>query len=215
MTKLEAIDCLLNPGVIAIVRATAETNFPTLCDALIQGGVRAVEMTLTTPGAMDALRSVPASIRAELAVGVGTVLNVEQAREAIGAGARFVVSPVLRPEVVGYCREKGVVSICGAYTPTECQLAHELGADYVKLFPADGLRPTFIKSVLAPLPHLKIIPTGGITAENAASFLKAGCVAVAAGTSLVSNDLLEKGDWAALTLRARAFIGAMPERKLP
>ena len=148
-------------------------------------------------------------------VGVGSVLDASSARSAIDAGARFVVTPVLRPAVVEICRELGVPVICGAFSPTEALAAHESGADFIKIFPADIGGPGFVCSLLAPLPMLRINPTGGITAANCGAFIRAGCVAVGAGSSLVSDDLLEQQDWARLTAKAREFVTAVREARGP
>ncbi|MST00793.1 MAG: 2-dehydro-3-deoxyphosphogluconate aldolase, partial [Pedosphaera sp.] len=141
-------------------------------------------------------------------IGVGTVLDVATCRAAIEAGAQFVVSPIVRPELVPACHAAGVPVMLGAYTPTEAQLAHEAGADFVKVFPADGLGPKFIRNLLAPLPHLRIVPTGGVDLNNIADFLKAGCAAVGAGGSLISAKILETDDWTELTRVAKEFVAA-------
>lgn len=209
MTKQEAVDFLLSPGIIAIVRSRSSASLADVAEALYAGGVRAIEATMTTPGATESVRSVRPEIKSKMAVGVGTVLTVEAAQDAVGAGAAFIVSPVVRLDVVAACVEMGVPIACGAFTPTEALAAHEAGADFVKIFPADVGGPAYIKSLLAPLPFLRIIPTGGVTPETCGAFMKAGCVALGAGTKLVSDDILESGDWGRLTERARAFVDAV------
>ena len=146
-------------------------------------------------------------------MGVGTVLDTETCRAAILAGAQFVVTPVCRPEIIQMSRRYDKPVVCGAYTPTEALTAHEAGADFIKLFPADGLGPKYIQNLLAPLPMLRIIPTGGVTVENAGDFLRAGCVALGVGSSLIAKEFVAKKDWAALTARARAFVDAVAEVK--
>ena len=160
---------------------------------------------MTTPNALDVIKDVTARFGEKILMGVGSVLDPETARAAILAGAEFVVTPVTRPEVIRLCNRYGKPIASGAFTPTECLLAHESGADFVKLFPAEFAGPAYIKSVLAPLPMLRIIPTGGVTPQTTAAFLEAGCVALGAGSALVSKEILASGDWAKLTARTREF----------
>jgi 2-dehydro-3-deoxyphosphogluconate aldolase/(4S)-4-hydroxy-2-oxoglutarate aldolase len=141
-------------------------------------------------------------------VGAGTLLTESQAGAAVDAGAEFLVSPVLRPELMTVALAAETPILLGAYTPTECQAAHELGADFVKLFPADTLGPSYIRSLRAPLPHLRLVPTGGVTVDNVAEFLAAGCAAVGVGSSLLRNDWIEAGRWAELSALASRFIAA-------
>ena len=139
-------------------------------------------------------------------MGVGTVLDAQTCREAIEAGAEFVVSPVLRPEIAKTAHAFDRPVMLGAYTPTEAQLAHEAGADFVKIFPADGLGPNYIRALRAPLPHLRIVPTGGVDLNTAVDFLKAGCAALGVGSSLVSSQLLRDADWPEVTRLAAEFV---------
>lgn len=208
MTREETLEAMWDPGVIAIVRSKAPVEFGPVCAALDAGGIRAIEVTMTTPGALDALDAVPSTVRGRLALGVGSVLGIEDAQRALGAGAGFLVTPVLRLDVVALCRERGVPVVCGAFTPTEAQTAHEAGADAVKIFPAEVGGPSAIKSMLGPLPHLRIVPTGGVTLETCRAFLDAGCVALGVGGGLVSEPVLERRDWAELERRAAAFVAA-------
>jgi 2-dehydro-3-deoxyphosphogluconate aldolase/(4S)-4-hydroxy-2-oxoglutarate aldolase len=207
--KQELIDRLIEAKIIAVVRAKNSASLIQIAAALYDGGIRAIETTLTTPGAIDSIRSLPEEWRTKMLIGIGTVLDACDTREAIGAGANFVVTPVVRPEVVTVCNELNVPVACGAFTPTEALAAHEAGADFVKLFPAEAVGPAYIKAILAPLPFLKIIPTGGVTPENCRIFLDAGCVALGAGSRLVSTEILDRQDWAGLTQRAREFTEAL------
>jgi 2-dehydro-3-deoxyphosphogluconate aldolase / (4S)-4-hydroxy-2-oxoglutarate aldolase len=204
------IDCgiqrLINPGVIAVVRARQSAQVLPLSRALLAGGVIAIEITLTTPNAVEAIRETASALGAEAFIGVGTVLDTASCVAAISAGARFVVSPVLRPELVPIAHAGGCPIMLGAYTPTEAQQAHEAGADFVKIFPADGLGPAYIKALRAPLPHLRIVPTGGVDLNTAPAFLEAGCAALGVGSSLVSNQILDANAWSELTSLARAFV---------
>lgn len=207
-SKAEIIARLTDPGIIAVVRAkTTEQALP-LTEALVAGGVIAVEITMTTPNAIAAIREASQKFGTRALIGVGTVLDAETCRAAIAAGAEFVVSPITRPEIAkaALAAEKPVM--LGAYTPTEAQLAFEAGADFIKIFPADGLGPNYIKALRAPLPHLRIVPTGGVDLHNVADFLKAGCAALGVGSSLVSAKILNEGNWSELTRLAGEFVKA-------
>lgn len=199
---------MLNPGVIAVVRARSGEQVLPLTQALIEGGILAIEITMTTPNALEGIAAAKKRFGAEAVIGVGTVLNAETCRQAVAAGAEFVVSPITRAEIAVAAREADRPVMLGAYTPTEAQNAYETGCDFVKLFPADNLGPAYIKAIRAPLPHLKIVPTGGVTLLTIAEFFKAGCPAVGAGSSLISSAVLEKNDWAALTRSATDFATA-------
>lgn len=199
------VDRILATGLVAIVRARSAEQILPLTEALLAGGIECVEVTMTTPDALGAIRRAAAHFGSRALIGVGTVLTSGIARDAIAAGAQYVVTPIARAEIVEASHALGKPVMLGAYTPTEAQLAHEAGADFVKLFPADGLGPGYIKALRAPLPHLRIVPTGGVDLNTAAGFLKAGCAALGVGSSLVSAQILENADWAELTRVARAF----------
>jgi len=207
-TKAEIISRLVKPGIIAVVRAQKAEQVPPLCEALLAGGVLAIEITMTTPNALAAIRDARARFAERALIGVGTVLDAKTCQAAIDAGAEFVVTPICRIELVKLAQAADRPIMLGAYTPTEAQLAHEAGADFVKIFPADTLGPGFIRSLRAPLPHLKIVPTGGVDVGNVAEFLKAGCAALGVGSSLVSTKILADADWPELTRRAKQFVKA-------
>ena len=213
MTHSDLSQRLLESGIIAILRAESSDQLLEAAQALVDGGVTAMEVTMTTPDALGVIRDACAKFGDRILMGVGTVLNEGMCVSAILAGAQFVVTPVTKLEIILAAHRYGRPVVSGAYTPTECLAAHEAGADFVKLFPADALGPAYIKSIRAPLPMLRIIPTGGVTPETAAGFLEAGCVALGAGTSLVSREILEKRDWAALTVRAEKFVSAVREAR--
>lgn len=207
-TKSEIISLLTNPGIIAVVRAQKAEQVLPLSEALIAGGVIAIEITMTTPNAIAAIREASQALGARALIGVGTVLDGDTCRAAIAAGAEFVVSPICRLELIPIAFAAHRPIMLGAYTPTEAQRAHEAGSDFVKIFPADGLGPGYIKALRAPLPHLRIVPTGGVDVHNVADFLNAGCAAVGVGSSLVATKLLQEGNWAELTRRAAEFLKA-------
>lgn len=207
-TKSQIIERLLNPGIIAVVRAKRADQVIPLAEALLAGGVIAVEITMTTPNAIEAIREASAKLGDRALIGVGTVLDEATCQAAIDAGAQFVVSPICRRELIAVAHKAGKPTMIGSYTPTEAQLAHEAGSDFIKIFPADCLGPNYIKALRAPLPHLKIVPTGGVDLKTIGDFLKAGCAAVGAGSSLISKEILENDDWAELTRRAMEFVKA-------
>ncbi|MBU6401149.1 MAG: bifunctional 4-hydroxy-2-oxoglutarate aldolase/2-dehydro-3-deoxy-phosphogluconate aldolase [Verrucomicrobia bacterium] len=213
--KAHIISALTHPGIIAVVRARKPEHVLPLSDALIAGGVLAIEITMTTPNAIEAIRAARQHLGDRGLIGVGTVLDVATCQAALAAGAQFVVSPILRPDLVTVAHAADRPVMLGAYTPTEAQLAHEAGADFIKIFPADGLGPGYIKALLAPLPHLRIVPTGGVDLDTAADFLRAGCTALGVGSALVSTQILAEENWAELTRRARAFVSVVRSVALP
>lgn len=204
---------MLNPGVVAIIRADSSAQLVDAAHALVAGGVTCMEVTMTTPNALQVITDVRTALGSKILMGVGTILDTETARMALYAGAEFVVTPVMRPDVVALCSRYSVPIACGAYTPTEALAAHEAGADFIKIFPADGLGPGYIRAIRAPLPQLEIIPTGGVDVSTAGDFIRAGCVAVAAGSSLVSRDILKNADWEKLSATARAMVQAVTDAR--
>jgi 2-dehydro-3-deoxyphosphogluconate aldolase / (4S)-4-hydroxy-2-oxoglutarate aldolase len=211
--RADLVTRLLNPGIIAVVRAQKAEQALPVTEALLAGGVIAVEITMTTPNAIEAIRATKQAVGARGLIGVGTVLDATTCEAALQAGAEFVVSPILRPELVALAHAEERPVMLGAYTPTEAQLAHEAGADFIKIFPADGLGPAYIKGIRAPLPHLRIVPTGGVDLDTAAAFLKAGCAALGVGSSLVSAQILRDAHWSELTRLARAFVEVARQAK--
>lgn len=207
-SKSEIISSLLNPGIIAVVRAKSSAQILPLTEALLAGGIMAVEITMTTPNALSAIAEASREFGERALIGVGTVLDARTCHQAIDAGALFVVSPITRTELVQAAQAAGRPVMLGAYTPTEAQLAHEAGADFIKIFPADGLGPGYIKALCAPLPHLRIVPTGGVNLHNVSDFLKAGSAALGVGSSLLSEQILRDSNWAELTALAAKFVEA-------
>jgi 2-dehydro-3-deoxyphosphogluconate aldolase/(4S)-4-hydroxy-2-oxoglutarate aldolase len=194
--------------VIAIIRADSPDGLLDCARALAAGGLTNIELTMTTPGAIDMLAKAAAELPG-LLFGLGTVLDPDTARAGILAGAKFIVTPAFRPEVIAVCRRRGVPVIPGALTPTEIVAAWEAGADAVKVFPAEFFGPAYIKSVKAPLPQIDLVPTGGVTPETIGEFLKAGAIAGAAGSALVDGKSLKEKNWAAITAKAQAFVKAV------
>ena len=205
-SRAEIISLLTKPGIIAVVRTDKTEQVPFICEALLAGGVIALEITFTVPNALEAIREANRRFGSQALVGAGTVLNAAACRDAIAAGAEFVVSPITKLEIVEAAHAADKPVMLGAYTPTEAQTAHEAGADFIKIFPADKLGPSYIKALRAPLPHLKIVPTGGVDLNTATDFLKAGCAALGVGGSLLTTEILKTSNWPELTRLARSFV---------
>jgi 2-dehydro-3-deoxyphosphogluconate aldolase/(4S)-4-hydroxy-2-oxoglutarate aldolase len=206
MEKIEKLNLIRKTGVIAIMRAQNPGQLIAAADAIQKGGVRVMEVTMTTPGALNVIAEAVQRYGREALFGAGTVLDPETARSAILAGAGFVVAPTLRLEVIALCNRYGIPVIPGCFTPTEMLTAWEAGADMIKLFPADVGGPALIKALLAPLPQLQIIPVGGVDLKTAAAFIKNGAVALGVGGGLINQKLLDAGNMDELTRRAAAFV---------
>lgn len=200
---------IVRSGALAVVRLPRADDVLPAARALREGGVSAVEVTMTVPGALDAIERLAREMGGDVLVGVGSVLDAETARRAVQAGARFVVSPVFDAEVVAETQRQGAAALPGAFTPAEILRAHRAGADLVKVFPSDSLGPSFIQGVLAPMPFLRLVPTGGVTPANAGEWIRAGAAAVGLGGALVDPALVAKGDWRMITRLARQTADAV------
>jgi len=206
MTKTEKLDLIRQTGVIAIMRAQGSDQLIAAADAIQAGGVRAIEVTMNTPGALRVIEEASKRYGEEVLFGAGTVLDAETARAAILAGADFVVSPSLNLDMLAMCNRYSIPLTPGCYTPTEMLKAWEAGADMVKLFPASVGGPSLIKAIRAPLPQLEIVPVGGVNLDTAADFIRNGAAALGVGSDLVSQKLLDERNMEELTRRAAAFI---------
>lgn len=209
MNRLETLDRILGTGVVAVVRLHSSDRLLQVARAIAAGGVTAIEFTMTTPGAIETLARASGEMDDDVVLGAGTVLDGPTARAAILAGARFIVSPTLSRETIETCHRYDVVVIPGAYTPTEILTAWEFGADLVKVFPATGLGPRYFKDVLAPLPQVRLVPTGGVDLETAGPFIDAGAAAIAVGSNLVDPRAIASGEFDSLTEKAEAFRAAV------
>ena len=212
MKKEAILSKMRTEKVVALIRADSPDVLLDCAKALAEGGLTSIELTMTTPGALRMLEKASAELP-DFLFGLGTVLDAETARAGILSGAKFVVTPALRPDVITLCRRYSVPIFCGAFTPTEIVNAWEAGADAAKVFPAEFFGPAYIKSIKAPLPHIELLPTGGVNAENVGEFLKAGAFATAAGSSLVDAKSLKEKNWAAITAKAKAFVAAVAAAK--
>jgi 2-dehydro-3-deoxyphosphogluconate aldolase / (4S)-4-hydroxy-2-oxoglutarate aldolase len=206
MTENPVVRAIEEAGVVAVIRMRDATRLHAVVSAISDGGVRALEVTMTVPDAVDLIRELASALPAGFLVGAGTVLDPETAGRVIKAGAQFVVSPVFRPSVIDACHAKGVAVMPGCFTPTEILSAWEAGADIVKVFPATALGPGFFKDLRGPLPQVKLMPTGGVTVENAGDWIRAGAAAVGVGTALIDAKAVAAGDYDVLRTRAERIV---------
>jgi 2-dehydro-3-deoxyphosphogluconate aldolase/(4S)-4-hydroxy-2-oxoglutarate aldolase len=208
MTKEEQLRRIEETGIVAVIRTQDGDELVSICEALVEGGMVAVEITMTSPGATEAIYKASKILKGRAIIGAGSVLDPETARIAMLAGADFIVSPIFNKDVIALCKRYGKIVIPGAFSPTEILTAWEAGADVVKVFPATKLGPAFFKDVRGPLPQVKLTPTGGVNIDNLGEFLKAGAVFVGVGSALVSKSIVAAKDWAALTRLAADYIAA-------
>jgi len=193
--------------VIPVVRANSADEAMRAIDAIREGGISILEITMTVPGAINVIEQVFARYGNEALVGAGTVLDPETAKACISAGARFVVSPSLNVDTIAYCRSQEIVIMPGALTPTEVVQAWTAGADFVKVFPAGAVGgASYIKSLKAPLPQIELVPTGGVSLKTAADFIRAGAAALGVGADLVDVKAIREGQAALITERAKQFV---------
>ncbi len=209
INKADKLELIRETGVIAIMRARRADQLIAAADALQTGGVRVIEVTMTTPGALGVIETAAGRYGEQILFGAGSVLDAESARTAILAGAGFIVAPTMSLETINLCQRYSIPVMPGCYTPTEMLTAWEAGADMLKLFPADVGGPNLIKAIRAPLPQLEIVPVGGVNLDTAAEFIRQGAAALGVGSSLINQKLLDTGDMAELTRRAGAFIEAV------
>jgi 2-dehydro-3-deoxyphosphogluconate aldolase/(4S)-4-hydroxy-2-oxoglutarate aldolase len=196
-------------GIVAIIRMKEPDKVRAVVDAIAEGGIRTLEVTMTVPGAVELIRQLAPSLPAGFVLGAGTVLDVETVGRVVDAGARFVVSPVFRPAVIAACHARDVAAMPGCFTPTEILEAWDLGADVVKVFPATALGPSYLKDVRAPLPQVKLMPTGGVTLDNAGEWIRAGAVAVGVGTALLDTKAIAAGDFRVLRANAERIVASV------
>lgn len=213
MTKGEQLRLMEETGVVAVIRTQDGGELVSICEALVAGGVLAVEITMTSPGALEAIYQASKVLGGKAIIGAGSVLDGETARAALLAGADFLVSPVLRQDVITMAKRYGKIVIPGAFSPSEILTAWEAGADVVKVFPATKLGPEFFKDIRGPLPQVKLTPTGGISLKNLGEFLRAGAEFVGVGSALVSKRIVAEKDWAGLTRLAAEYIEAAQEAR--
>ena len=213
MTKNETLDALLSSGVVAVIRMKDPERLSKVVMAIREGGVKCIEITMTVPGAVDVIAALVKTAPPDVLVGAGTVTDRGTANDVVSAGARFVVSPVFRPDVVAVTKAAGAVAIPGCFTPTEILTAWEAGADIVKVFPATSLGPKYFKDIAGPFPDIRLMPTGGVTVDNVGEWVKAGAVAVGIGSDLLDKKAIDEGRYEVLTEKAARMVRNFVEAK--
>lgn len=204
---------LAQTGIVAIVRLPETGPLLDILEAMYRGGLRCMEVTLNTPGALEAISEARSRFGAQAVIGVGTVLDAAEARRAVDAGAQFIVSPIVDPETAVFCRSVDVVVIPGAMTPTEVVTAWRAGADYVKIFPNDLLGPRFIRALRGPLPDVPLIPTGGVTLDDLDEYFAAGATAIGIGSSLLARNDRGEPDIGQIEQRAASWIARVRQAR--
>jgi 2-dehydro-3-deoxyphosphogluconate aldolase/(4S)-4-hydroxy-2-oxoglutarate aldolase len=216
MAKERTLTAILEVGIVPIVRFDSSRQAIEAAKAIYKGGMRALEVTMTVPGAIRALEKVADEFGDRIILGAGTVLDPETARICMLAGAEFIVTPSLNVRTIEMCRRYSKAILPGALTPTEIVTAWDAGADMVKVFPAGNLGgPSYIKALKGPLPQIHMVPTGGVSLDNAAAFLQAGASAIAVGSDLVSKKALDSGDYDQITKLARQFLDVVAQARAP
>ncbi|KAF0152526.1 MAG: 2-dehydro-3-deoxyphosphogluconate aldolase/4-hydroxy-2-oxoglutarate aldolase [Ignavibacteria bacterium] len=203
MKREKILEEILKRKSVAVIRLKEADKLKKVIEALALGGVSVAEVTMTVPNAIGLIKQVTQELSEDIIVGVGSVLNADIAKQAIEAGAKYVVSPIFKREIIDAAHEYDVPAMPGCFTPTEVLTAYEYGADVVKVFPADVLGMAFFKGILAPMPHLKLMPTGGVSLTNAGDWIKAGAVAVGIGSALLDKEAIDKENYSKLTENAR------------
>ena len=208
-TRESVVRAIEELGIVAVIRIRDPRRLRSVIDAIAAGGVKVMEVTMTVPNAVAMIAEIAPTLPSDFLLGAGTVLDVAGARAVIDAGARFIVAPVFRPDVVDTCHERGVPVCPGCFSPTEILDAHDRGADIVKVFPATALGPQFIKDIRAPMPQLKLMPTGGVTLDNAGDWIRAGAVAVGVGSALLDAAAIDEGRFEVITANAKRIVASV------
>jgi 2-dehydro-3-deoxyphosphogluconate aldolase/(4S)-4-hydroxy-2-oxoglutarate aldolase len=211
--KRETLSRILDSGITAVIRARSSEHLIGVVEAIKAGGVECIEVTMTTPNALQVINEAARRFGHEAVIGVGSVLDAETCRAAILAGAEFVVGPTLDLGAIEMCRTYSKPVIPGAFTPTEILTAWRAGADLVKVFPAGVVGPGYFKDVLAPLPQVKLVPTGGVDLDTAGAFIKAGAAALCVGSAMTPKDAMAEGKWDVLTDLASRFVQAVKDAR--
>ena len=206
MMRTEIAHQLVETGAVVVLRMQETNRVVPVVEALLEGGIFALEVTMTVPGALQIIENLADRYGERLLLGVGSVVDARTVHEAVDVGARYIVSPILKADVIAAAHERDVPALPGAFSPTEVQQAYELGADIIKIFPAGVLGMSYFKAILAPLPHLKLMPTGGVTLTNAGDWLRAGACAVGVGSALVDRQAIAAGNYATLTQNAQTLL---------
>lgn len=213
MHREKIVTKIIESGIVAVIRLKEKEKLLDIINSLSRGGISAMEITMTTPHAVEIIKDFSQQIGDNFILGAGTVLDSETARAVILAGAQFVVSPVTNLDMIKTVHRYDKAVFPGAFTPTEILNAWENGADIVKVFPATALGPQFFKDVHGPLPHVRLTPTGGVSLENAGEFISCGASCLGVGTALLNKKMIENSDWNALTENTKKFVGEVQKAR--
>ena len=214
-TRQAATAAIEQAGIVAVIRIKDPAKLQGVVDAISEGGIRALEVTMTVPGAIELIAALAPKMPPGFLLGAGTVVDAATAIKVIDAGAQFIVSPVFRREVIEACHSRDVAVTPGCFTPSEILDAWDAGADIVKVFPATALGPGYIKDVRAPLPHVKLMPTGGVTLDNAGDWITAGAVAVGVGSALTDAKAIDAGNFAVIRSNAERIVASVRSARAP
>lgn len=211
MLRNKILEEIFKRKAVAVLRVKEENKLQSVIEAIYAGGVSVAEITMTVPKAIQLIEKMSEKLDKNIIIGVGSVLNSRTAEDAIKAGAKYVVSPIFKKEIVDTAHKFDVPAMPGCFTPTEIQVAFEYGADVVKVFPADVVGMEFFKAILAPMPHLKLMPTGGVSLTNAVDWLKAGACAVGIGSALLDSRAIQEGNYSKLTENAKTIMKSIQD----
>jgi len=217
MSRSDIVQKIIDNGAVAVIRLKDGKKFNKVAEALRKGGINCIELTMTVPDAFSLLEDAVKEFNSELILGMGSVLYSEDAQRAIDSGANYIVSPIFKKEIINTAHQNDILAMPGAFSPTEIQYAHEAGADIIKVFPADILGMNFFKGIKAPMPHLNLMPTGGVTLTNAGDWLKSGACAVGIGSALLDARAIHEENYSVLTENAKILrqnIDSVKDNKL-
>ena len=211
MSRERIIEEILKRKAVAVLRVKETEKLQRVIEAIYNGGISVAEITMTVPNAIQLIEQMSEELDKNIIIGVGSVLNSQTAEDAIKAGAKYVVSPIFKKEIIDTAHKHNIPAMPGCFTPTEIQIAYEYGADIVKVFPADVVGMEFFKAILTPMPHLRLMPTGGVTLTNAGDWLKAGACAVGIGSALLDKKAIQESNYSKLTESARIIMKSIAE----
>ena len=213
MKREEIVKRIIESKVVAIIRMDKSDKVISVAEAMIEGGIVSLEITMTTPNALQIIKELSDNYGSNVLIGVGSIVDAETAIKAIEAGAKYIISPIFKKEIVEASHKLDIPAIPGCYTPTEIFTAQEAGADIVKVFPADQLGTNYMKAIKAPMPQLNVMPTGGVTLTNAGSWINAGACAVAVGSNLLDKAAIEENNFGKITANAELIIENIINRR--
>ncbi len=213
MSRSVVVNKIIDNGAVAVIRLKDGSKFNKIAEAIFLGGVASIELTMTTPNAFKLLEEASKIYKDKIMLGMGSVLNANDAQRAIDAGAKYIVSPVFKKEILQTAHKNNTAAMPGCFSPTEIQTAFEEGADIIKVFPADIVGMAYFKAIKAPLPHLKLMPTGGVSLTNAGDWLKAGACAVGIGSALLNQKAIDENNFSVLTENAKILMQSINSAK--